>query len=159
MTQTKITRSFNIPLLDSFLNPIKDKPSDLIEKLVNSVNEIIQYDKTYREIGNYKNWADKYDLLYKELNNKIDSLNNETIDVKLYHIVLLNVIATHEGSKNLFEIETIGKLEKQLNDKENNHTIDVSLAEALFLKKIILDSKIKTSFKNQILSIISDIKE
>lgn len=159
MTQTKITRSFNIPLLDSFLKPISDKPSDIVEKLINSINNIVEYDKEYTSIKDFKDWSEKYDLIYKDILNQVEALNSETIQVKLYHILLFNVINNHEGSKSIFEIETIGKLQKQLNDATNNHTVELTIQEAIFFKKIILESKVKTSFKCQILEHLSDIKE
>lgn len=153
--QSLTTFDFNQPLLDSMNREMNDRPHDFVTELVQNINKFISYEQVTPIDNNpFNSWQYKYDEHYKKMIESINTLNATTVVVKLKHILLLNVLEAHEGTKNLFEVETIGKVRKHLN---NDGFCELTLQESVLLKKIILESKIKTIYKQQLLEQFKDI--
>ena len=152
--QSLIKFDFNQPLLDSMNKEMNDRPHDFLNNLINNINKFIGYEEATPIDSNFSSWQKKYDEHYSQMIKSINILNATTVVIKQKHIILLNVLEAHEGTKNLFEVETIGKVRKHLN---NDGFCELSLQESIFLKKIILESKIKTIYKQQLLEQFKDI--
>jgi len=152
--QSLIKFDFNQPLLDSMNKEMNDRPHDFLNNLINDINKFIGYEEVTPIDSNFSSWQKKYDEHYSQMIKSINTLNVTTVVIKQKHIILLNVLEAHEGTKNLFEVETIGKVRKHLN---NDGFCELSLQESIFLKKIILESKIKTIYKQQLLEQFKDI--
>lgn len=153
MTQNMIICNFNNPLYDSMGKEIYDKPNDFVNQLVNKLNELLSLDSSYTQ-HNFKTFQEKYDLLYANIIKELNNVNSTSIKVLQKHILLLNILESHEGTKNLFEVETIGKIRRKVS---NNQDLELTLQEAIFLKKVILESKAKTIYKQQLLEQLKDI--
>lgn len=153
MTQNMIICNFNYPLLNSMGNEMYDRPNDFVEQLVNKLNELLSLDSNYTQ-HNFKTFQEKYDILYSNIIKELNNVNSTSVKVLQKHILLLNILESHEGTKNLFEVETIGKIRRKVS---NNQDLELTLQEAIFLKKVILESKAKTIYKQQLLEQLKDI--
>jgi len=154
MTQNMIICNFNHPLLNSMGNEMYDRPNDFVEQLVNKLNELLSLDSSYAQ-HDFKTFQEKYDMLYSNIIKELNNVNSTSIKVLQKHILLLNILESHEGTKNLFEVETIGKIRRKVSD---NQELELTLQEAIYLKKVILESKAKTIYKQQLLEQLKGIK-
>jgi len=154
MTQNMIICNFNHPLLNSMGNEMYDRPNDFVEQLVNKLNELLSLDSNFTQYD-FKTFQEKYDMLYSNIIKELNNINSTSIKVLQKHILLLNILESHEGTKNLFEVETIGKIRRKVSD---NQELELTLQEAIYLKKVILESKAKTIYKQQLLEQLKGIK-
>lgn len=154
MTQNMIICNFNHPLLNSMGNEMYDRPNDFVEQLVNKLNELLSLDSNFTQYD-FKTFQEKYDMLYSNIIKELNNVNSTSIKVLQKHILLLNILESHEGTKNLFEVETIGKIRRKVSD---NQELELTLQEAIYLKKVILESKAKTIYKQQLLEQLKGIK-
>lgn len=154
----KITFDFSQPLLNHFNEELKEQSPQLIDNIIKSLNVLINHDGTIYNYTpeNMNRWHQQYDTLLKPLIEDVKTINNESIIITKALMILINIVLLSENSTSAIEISLIGKLRVFLN--LDPATVELTLQEAILLKKLITDSKMKTIYKEQLLQDFIDIK-